>query len=170
MRRRGIPPAHNSHPNVTPLIDIVMCLIIFFMLIAKIGVSTGAEKMTIPATIRGTDIKDFGSTLTLNVRSGVGGEDGPEITALVGHVKEELKTGSAAGGKSLVDTLKYFRFGEDMRPGGTGRFGDNPNFEVIIRGEEDLQYRYLQPILEAAAEAQVKKVSFNTRKVTVMVK
>jgi biopolymer transport protein ExbD len=33
-----MPAAHATHPNVTPLIDIVMCLIIFYMLVAKIGV------------------------------------------------------------------------------------------------------------------------------------
>ena len=37
MRRYHIPDSHGNHPNVTPLIDIVMCLIIFFMLVAKIG-------------------------------------------------------------------------------------------------------------------------------------
>ena len=70
MKKVHIPEAHVSHPNVTPLIDIVMCLIIFFMLVAKIGVSTGAEQMDIPASILGTDIQDMGNTLTLNVRPG----------------------------------------------------------------------------------------------------
>ena len=41
MRGHKMPAAHASHPNVTPLIDIVMCLIIFYMLVAKIGVNTG---------------------------------------------------------------------------------------------------------------------------------
>src|SRR3954471_18063771 len=81
MKKFHIPDAHVSHPNVTPLIDIVMCLIIFFMLVAKIGVSTGAEAMDIPASIWGTDIQDMGNTLTLNVRPGP--VDEPQVTALV---------------------------------------------------------------------------------------
>ena len=82
MRRRHMPQAHATHPNVTPLIDVVMCLIIFFMLVAKIGVSTGAEaSIDIPASILGQDLKDPGNALTLNVRAGPG--DAPMVTALV---------------------------------------------------------------------------------------
>jgi hypothetical protein len=60
MSKRHIPESHAAHPNVTPLIDVVMVLIVFFMLVAKIGVSTGAdEKIKIPASILGIDIKDM---------------------------------------------------------------------------------------------------------------
>lgn len=164
MKRRAMPPVISSHPNVTPLIDVVMCLIIFFMLAAKIGVSTGAEAMVIPATLIGTDIKDMGNTLTLNVRAGaVGDGDMPAITALVGGKRVELKTSKTPGGQ-LAETLKMFRYGVERKP---GTAGDNPNFSVIIRGEEDLPYRFLEPVLMAASEANVKNVSFNTKKVTV---
>ena len=43
MRRHPMPAMTEGGVNVTPLIDIVMCMIIFFMLVAKIGVDTGAE-------------------------------------------------------------------------------------------------------------------------------
>src|SRR5271156_6389610 len=86
MKKRHIPESRATHPNVTPLIDIVMCLIIFYMLVAKIGVSTGADsKIDIPASLMGNPIKDMGNTLTLNVRPGVADE--PDVTALI-------KTGS----------------------------------------------------------------------------
>ena len=70
MSKRHIPESHTAHPNVTPLIDIIMCLIIFFMLVAKIGVDTGAQKIDIPTTILGTKIKDMGNTLVLNIPDG----------------------------------------------------------------------------------------------------
>ena len=65
MSKRHIPESHQAHPNVTPLIDIIMCLIIFFMLVAKIGVTTGAEKINIPTTVLGIKIDDMSNTLTL---------------------------------------------------------------------------------------------------------
>jgi len=52
-----------------------------------------------------------------------------------------------------------------MRPGGSGESQDNPEFKVIIRGDQDMGYRFLEPVLIACAEAQVKNVDFNTRKV-----
>ena len=38
MKKHIMPEMKEGGVNVTPLIDIVMCLIIFFMLVAKIGV------------------------------------------------------------------------------------------------------------------------------------
>src|ERR1700712_1301413 len=109
MKRRRLPEAHSAHPNVTPLIDIVMCLIIFFMLVAKIGVSTGAEKMDIPASITGNKITDMDNTLTLNVRQGA--VDEPQVTALIKNAKgeqrqTELKLRDPVSGQNqLLNTL-----------------------------------------------------------------
>ena len=65
-KKKGMPHAHGSEVNVTPLIDVVMCLIIFFMLVAKIGVNTGAKAMDLPFSYLGKKIDDMGNTLTLN--------------------------------------------------------------------------------------------------------
>jgi biopolymer transport protein ExbD len=158
VKKIHIPEAHVAHPNVTPLIDIVMCLIIFYMLVAKIGVNTGAEQMDIPATILGTDIKDMGNTLTLNVRPGAVEE--PEVTALVqlsgakaAHPTELKLRDPATGQNQLLNTLKLYR-------------KQNDQFKVIIRGEADMPYRFLEPVLIACADANVRNVNFNTKKVT----
>lgn len=159
MKKISMPSAHVSHPNVTPLIDIVMCLIIFFMLVAKIGVSTGAEAMDIPASIMGVDISDMGNTLTLNVRPGA--VDEPQVTALVksgggtGEARAtELKLRDPSSGQNqLLNTLKMYR-------------KQNDQFKVIIRGEADMPYRFLEPVLVACADANVRNVNFNTKKIT----
>lgn len=152
MRRRHLPEAHATHPNVTPLIDVVMCLIIFFMLVAKIGVNTGADpKIRIPATIQGQEIKDMGNTLTLNVQSSP--LDEPLVTALVkGDVRELKVTDPTTGLHQLALELGHLREG-------------NPDLKVIIRGDEGMDYRFLEPVLLACAEAKVKNVNFNTRQV-----
>ena len=78
--RRGMPEIKEGNVNVTPLIDIVMCLIIFFMLVAKIGVDTGADRrITIPESLQGLDIGDMGNTLTLNVQPGGGSRTGLKV-------------------------------------------------------------------------------------------
>src|SRR5918993_6102581 len=69
MKQHKMPDMKEGGVNVTPLIDIVMCLIIFFMLVAKIGVTTGADPdIKPPSTLLGVEIEDMGNTLTLNVR------------------------------------------------------------------------------------------------------
>lgn len=155
MKSHKMPEMKEGGVNVTPLIDIVMCLIIFFMLVAKIGVSTGAEAMEIPETLLGAKIDDLGNTLLLNVRRGAGDE--PRITALVEQKQQEIRLSQVnASGKvesPLVDVLTMLR-------------KHNDEFRVIIRAEKDLPYRYLEPVLMAAAQANVKNVNFNTKIVT----
>ncbi len=172
MSKRHIPESHSAHPNVTPLIDVVMVLIVFFMLVAKIGVSTGADpKIVIPATVLGSDIKDMGNVLYLNVTSLSKDSDTPIVTALVtmpGKTEPavtELKLQDASGQNQVVNTLKFYRFGKDLKKGGTGDNADNDNFQVVIRGDKDMHYAVLEPVLIACAEANVKAVNFNTAKV-----
>jgi biopolymer transport protein ExbD len=164
MKRHHMPDSHQAHPNVTPLIDIVMCLIIFFMLVAKIGVNTGADaEIKIPTSMSGVDIKDMGNTLVLNVKPGLGRE--PMVTALVpGKEKvEELRlVDQSSGRRPLFDTLSYFRYGPD---GKANTKDDNDQFKVIIRGDQDMAYSYLEPVLVICGEANVQSVNFNTRKV-----
>ncbi len=156
MKKHRMPEMKEGGVNVTPLIDIVMCLIIFFMLVAKIGVSTGADNtIKIPETVVGVKIDDLGNTLTLNVRPGPG--DDPFITALVSGEQKELKLVENRGGKMespLVNLLAELR-------------KRNDEFKVIIRGDKDMSYKYLEPVLQACSSANVANVNFNTKVVTV---
>jgi biopolymer transport protein ExbD len=154
MRRAHIPESHGNHPNVTPLIDIVMCLIIFFMLVAKIGVSTGADAtITIPASTLGAELKDPGQALTLNVRPGLGDE--PMVTALVegGNQPQEIKlVDTVTNTRPLLEVLKKIKT-------------NKPDLKIIIRGDEEMGYKYLEPVLITCVEAKVKNVNFNTKTV-----
>ena len=165
MRTHRMPDVKEGNVNVTPLIDIVMCLIIFFMLVAKIGVDTGADQaIVIPTSFQGLEIQDMGNTLTLNVRP-IAGSDQPMVSALVGGVVEELKlVDPVTGHKPLLATLKNFRFGKDLKQGGVKENADNPEFKVIIRGDESMGYQFLEPVLITCAEARVKNVNFNTKR------
>ena len=173
MSKRHIPESHGAHPNVTPLIDVVMVLIVFFMLVAKIGVSTGADpKISIPASILGTEIKDMGNVLYLNVTPQTKGSDTPIITAMVGNATTgaktltELKLLDGTGQNQLVNTLKFYRFGKDLKKGGANENADNDNFQVVIRADKEMNFAAVEPVLLACAEANVKAFNFNTAKVT----
>ena len=162
MKRRHIPTSHTAHPNVTPLIDVVMCLIIFFMLVAKIGVSTGADAaIEIPASILGNELKDPGNALTLNVHEGPG--DQPMVTALVeagSNAPQELKLiDPSTGRRPLLEVLRRLREGNAK-----SNLTANPDFKVIIRADKEMSYRFLEPVLIACMEAKVKNVTFNTAK------
>ena len=151
MRRHLMPEMKEGGVNVTPLIDIVMCLIIFFMLVAKIGVTTGADPtINIPVSELGQAIKEMGNTLTLTIRPLPGG-DRPQITTIVqGRPDTEIALQDPTGRNPLRDLLTALRKG-------------NPQLSIIIRGDADMPYSVLEPVLITCAEANVKNVNFNTK-------
>lgn len=161
-----MPQIKEGGVNVTPLIDIVMCMIIFFMLVAKIGVATGAEEqIDIPVSTLGTDIKDIGNTLVLNVRE-IGNL--PMVTAMVEPDGSVSKTGRPVELKiydpttrrrPLMEVLRKLRHGDPR-----SNLPANPEFKVIIRGDRAISYRTLDPVLLACMEANVKNVNLNTAK------
>src|SRR5688572_27736991 len=104
-RRRGMPAVNEGVVNVTPLIDVVMVMIVFFMLVAKIGVDTGVDRtIAIPASVLGTDAKlmDIPNSLTLNVRAGLA--DQPDVTALLKGEMQELSLSDKRGHNPLADS------------------------------------------------------------------
>ncbi len=152
MKSLKMPESHAMHPNVTPLIDVVMCLIIFYMLAARIGVATGAVKeMTLPTSLQGIKLSDMGNTVTLNVQAPPGNTDMPIVSTLNPKSGEIVEIAIRDGAKTpLRDMLKTYR-------------AQNAELKVIIRGDENLTYRHLEPVLIICAEAQVKNVNFATR-------
>lgn len=151
-KKGGMPKAHDMHPNVTPLIDIVMCLIIFYMLVAKIGVNTGADNtLKLPPSLMGIKIKDLGNTVTLNILPPLSGADLPRVTTLnpaTGQVID-VPLLDQQGRRPLAEWVKRLR-------------GQNEEFKVILRADKDLDYRYIEPVLLSAAEGRAKNVNFAT--------
>ena len=47
MRRKGLEPMHDEHVNVTPLIDVIMCLIIFFLCCSTLAKSEANDQVQI---------------------------------------------------------------------------------------------------------------------------
>src|SRR5437773_3927828 len=105
MNRRHIPQSHSTHPNVTPLIDVVMCLIIFYMLVAKIGVNTGQDaKIELPTSLLGISLKDLGNTVTLNVAKPAAGDE-PLVTMLDPASGQMVDLKIIDGGKRPLQTV-----------------------------------------------------------------
>src|SRR5436190_1567877 len=132
MRRHPLPKVFSVHPNVTPLIDVVMCLIIFYMLVAQIGINHGEDRtIKLPAALLGIDLTDLGNTITLNVlRPETGGQ--PRVTYLDAHTGTVVDIPVESDGRHvLADLLRQLK-------------GQNSEFKVIIRADENLDYQFLE--------------------------
>lgn len=157
MKKKREMPAPTGGVNITPLCDIMLSLLIFFMLVSKKGIDTGADKeMSLPQTVLGINIEDLGNTITLNVYPG--GADEPQVTTIDPFTGQKvyLRITEPGGRRPLEELLK-------------AAHQSNASIKVIIRGEVDLPYRYLEPVLRTATAAQITNVNFATGKVETVV-
>jgi biopolymer transport protein ExbD len=154
MKKRHMPDMKEGGVNVTPLIDIVMVLIIFFMLVAKIGVSRGADDdIPLPSSIIGKSLDSLSNTLTLNVHYNKSGEE-PLVNAMIDTIKKELhvsKKYAHSTDQELERVLKAF---VDV---------NKEKANVIIRADKDLPYSQLEMVLLSAANAGVGNISYETK-------
>jgi biopolymer transport protein ExbD len=150
-----MPEMKEAGVNVTPLIDVVMCLIIFFILVAKIGVSTGLDKkIDAPSTYLGVNITDLGNALALNLYPKAGADEPQILVDLKGERQKELKLQDNKGGK-LVHPLREVL--QDLKK------ERGEKFKVIINADKGMRYAQLQLVLQACAEAGVSSVNFATK-------
>jgi biopolymer transport protein ExbD len=147
MRRHAMPEMKEGGVNVTPLIDIVMCLIIFFMLVAKIGVARTTDQVDLPATIIGQMIKDMSNTVTINIHP----RPGQDPQVVIGDHEVPLHDNN--GGTPLLDVLKKFHDTTQLAA---------KERKVIIRADQGLEYRQLEPVLMAIAGAALTNVAYET--------
>jgi len=163
MKRFHPRESHTEHPNVVPLIDVMLCIIVFYMLVAKIGVDTGIDRdIEVPTTIIGKELTDIGTNnIILNMTDG---GDRPVITAMAegGSSKSEFPVIDPATGRSpLTDMLLRLHYGPDGKPGGGN---DNNELGVILRADGEMSFRNFAPVLKAVYDAKITKVAYNTRK------
>jgi hypothetical protein len=98
----------------------------------------------------------MGNMLTLNVANGpniTGNLAQPTITCLLGGKRQELKVRTTIDGKEetpLFDVLKRFKDGDSQRG-----IEPNPDFKIIIRADQDTEYRFLEPVLAECTRAGV---------------
>jgi biopolymer transport protein ExbD len=161
MKRHAMPEIKEGGVNVTPLIDVVMCLIIFFMLVAKIGISSGIDdKIDAPTTYLGRSAIDLGNSLALNLYSKPGTDEPQILVDLKGERQKELRLQENKGGKLVHPLQEVLR---DMKK------ERGEQFNVIINAEKGMRYAQIQLVLQECAAAQVSNLNFATKKVQVQV-
>ena len=130
-------PSRNYHQslrfNITPLIDIVFLLIIFFLVASHFVRNENVEAVELPrATQHQADLDESPRRLV--------------VTITADHQMQ-------VAGKP-VDLLAV----EQMIV--AGREADPNRFEVRIRGDRTVPYELIKPILVACARARVSDVKF----------
>ena len=119
--------------NVTPLIDVVFLLIIFFLVSSHLAQQETQVELDLPSasSIRRTELQSI-----------------PRVTINV------LAEGQLLLGSERVDAPEVSRRLEIERRETTS------DLEVRIRADRELAYRHIEPLLLACAQASIWNVSF----------
>lgn len=119
--------------NITPLIDVIFLLIIFFLAASHFVRNESRDEVNLPEATTGEE------------------ESGESKARLVITVTED-GTYKVGGGEVTVDDLAPMLF--------DGMAKDKELFEVRIRGDERVPFRMIEPVMLECAKAGVTKIKF----------
>jgi len=141
--------------NVTPLIDVVMCLIIFFLIVGKLaanekarvqlpGSSIGAiaERQDAVTVSIARDATATGRPISLISVDGTLAKDGSDLLRLL---QERLEAQAR---------MEAFRAKGQPQPISRGK--------VTVRADKDLPYEAVEPVLTACAQLGIGRVDYAT--------
>jgi len=144
MRRREMPHAHVDMPNLAPMVDVVMCILIFFMLGTSFALSEGALPMQLPSQV---------------------GPGGASVVSVVPVVRIALRVDpqNAAGCRILVmekqlpaHTFAALRaFMDEKRDAGA-----DPTGRVVISTEPSVEYQNVVSTMDACVRAGFSNIQF----------
>lgn len=148
-----------EHVNVTPLIDVVMCLIIFFMVCGKLAKTESEGNIKVPVARNGMEIREQRDRLVINLVP----YDGPPPMGLDPKRPEDKKKIDDFVGTQVP---KWFIRGKEVEGDLVDRLRreakDNQDLKVMVRADQAQHYAYIVPILVACAKANIKSVNFST--------
>ncbi len=155
MKRRRQPPAGQA-VNITPLSDIMLSLLIFFMLVSKAGIDTGADnELQLPVATLGVTEDQFE-------------EERAASSFLVVNVESSSISGNPrVYGKYLVSGEEWSFNVDDPRDDSPvlQRFIDDfknerDDFEVYIHAGRETPYFDTEAVLRAVSRAGVAGVQY----------
>ena len=142
---------HDEHINVTPLIDVIMCLIIFFLVCGQLAREEGNDKVQIPRAQVGQELDEQRGRLLINV---VPRERLAEADASTAVNPDAEPAVYIRGERIGLENLTAYLRKEKQ---------ETPDVKVILRADQDLVYDWISPVLISCAQANIKSVNFSTR-------
>lgn len=142
--------------NLAPMVDVLMCLIVFFLLAAHIVAAehTAVEARDLPRALAAQEVdsSDLGNRVTINVRRVDGGDEAAEY--VVADWDGERIVQRALRPEDIEALLKL-RATQAVARGATLR--------CVIRADRMVTYQHVEVVMRACGLAQVKDVVFSAR-------
>ena len=146
MRRRAFkrPDASFEAINVTPMVDVVMCLIIFFLVVGTLAANRGAF-VDLP-------------------QSKVGVTESKPTVVVVTIARDASAAGWPQEGVRVQVDGEDVTTGEALSAAVRARIAERPELGVQIRADKTLPYGAVESVLAGVREAGMNTVRFATER------
>ncbi len=159
--------------NMTPMIDCVFQLIIFFILVGQVANDAYAQNVQLVRPIDSQSIPNsvakFANKVTVNVVSAAAGELKPDPAAASAMKFYQIVTVKYGPGEidRMIDVIKkmktdyerQFGTGVSSAAGAGGKEGDEKMFFLEIRADERVNWQDVAPVIRAGVEAGINKLN-----------
>ena len=141
--------------NLAPMVDVMMCLIIFFLLASKL-VQFEHHPVDLPWAVAAKEVasQDLGQRVTINVRPAA---DGRDQTA-------EYVVADWDGKRFIERLLQPEEINSLLRTRSAKATAVDQELRCVIRADQRVQYQHVETVLRACGLAQVSNVVFSTNK------
>jgi biopolymer transport protein ExbD len=138
--------------NLAPMVDVMMCLIIFFLLAAKM-VAAEHRPIDLPWAIAAKKVEasDLGTRVTITVRRADEKDDAAEYVVVDWDGQRIVER---ALQPSELESLLQARAGRAVREG--------TKLRCVIRADRMVMYKHVEVVLRACGLAQISDVVFTT--------
>lgn len=139
--------------NVTPLIDVVMCLIIFFLIVGKLAADESV-RLSLPQSAVGDGNRSGSAVVVTVLTDSSPGSLGGVVVSI---------DGSRANGPAQIAPL--LRSAAEARLKASGQPVDSLALAgVTVRADRRLPYDAVKPVVSAAASLGIAKLEYATER------
>ena len=143
MKRRGFPQAHASIPNLAPMVDVVMVILIFFMLGTSFAVMEGALQTQLPSQVAGASAEKVSIIPLIRISLGRAADSSCQI-----QVMNQAMPANGFG------DLEQFLAGKMNA-------GADAQSRVLISARPDVRYQDVISTMDASRRAGFSRIQFS---------
>lgn len=151
------PEPANLDLNLAPMVDVMMCLIIFFLLASKL-VQAENYDLELPWAVAAEEVEqtELGNRITVNVV-----RDGESLDDPAQYIMVEWD----AQTQEIVQTPRSIEVIEQMMKSRMAQaLAEDVELRCVIRADEDCTYADVEALLRAAGAAKIQQIVFAANK------
>jgi len=168
-KRVSVDSSDNVSFNMTPMIDCVFQLIIFFILASQVANEAYAKNVRIvrPLESQAIQVAKFPNKVTVNVVSAAAGQEDPDPHQAAEAKFYQINTDKFEVGQwdRMIEVIRLRKrefekeFGTTPASPAAGSNKDSRMFFLEIRADERVNWRDVAPVIRAGVEAGISKLN-----------